>query len=110
MQATRDRCCSAILDVSMIGSFWRRRRSAGSKKRFDHVGENGARLGEVDSRDGRIHLIEFLASTQEFGVDRTDLVERVAHPAVIVEILADFGDGVVRHIAYLRTLTGDADR
>jgi hypothetical protein len=62
----------------MIGSFWHWRRSAGSKKRFDHVGENGARLCEVDSRDGRIHLVEFLAATQEFGVDCTDLVECVA--------------------------------
>ena len=41
-------------------------------------GENGARLGEVDSRYGRIHLVEFLAAAQELGVDRADLVERVA--------------------------------
>ena len=94
----------------MIGSFWHWRRSAGSKKRFDHVGENGARLGEVDSRYGRIHLVEFLAAAQELGVDRADLVERVAQLAVIVEVLVDFGDSIVRHITYLRTLTGDADR
>ena len=37
----------------MVGSFWQARRGAGSKKELDHVGENGARLGNVDSRDGR---------------------------------------------------------
>jgi hypothetical protein len=47
----------------MVGSFWRRRRrDAGDKKGFDHVGENGACLGEVECRDGRIHSIDFLAA------------------------------------------------
>src|ERR1700730_3266846 len=110
MHATRDRCWSAILDVIMIGSFWQRRRCAGSKKRFDHVGENGARLGEVDSRDGRIHSVEFLAAAQKLGVDRTDLVERFAHVAIVVEVLGDFDEGVVWHVVYLRTLTGRTDR
>jgi hypothetical protein len=94
----------------MIGSFWQRRRGAGSKKRFDHVGENGARLGEVDSRDGRIHSVEFLAAAQELGVDGADLVERIAHVAVVVEVLVDFAESVVWHVVYLRTLTGRADR
>jgi hypothetical protein len=31
----------------MIDSFWQRQGNAGSKKGFDHVGENGACLGEV---------------------------------------------------------------
>jgi len=32
----------------MIGSFGQRQRDAGGKKGFDHVGENGACLGEVE--------------------------------------------------------------
>ena len=74
----------------MIGSFWQRRRGAGGKKGFDHVGENGACLGEVECRDGRIHSVEFLAAAQELGVDRADLVERLAQVAVIVEVLGNF--------------------
>src|SRR5258707_15780832 len=102
MHATRDRCWSAILDVIiMIGSFWRRRRGTGSKKRFDHVGENGARLGDVDSRDGRIHSVEFLAAAQKLGVDCANPVERVAHVAIVVEVLVDFVERVVWHIVYL---------
>jgi hypothetical protein len=82
MQATRDRCWSVIFDVIMIGSFKQRRRDAASKKGFDHVGENGTCLGEVECRDGRIHSVEFLAAAEELGVDRTDFVERLAHVAV----------------------------
>src|SRR5215831_13136781 len=111
MHATRDRCCSAIFDVIiMIGSFWQRQRPAGSKKGFDHVGENGACLGEVECRYGRIHSVEVLAAAEELGVDRTDLVERLAHVAVVVEVLGDFDESVVRHVIYLRTLVGRADR
>jgi hypothetical protein len=39
----------------MIGSFWRCRHRGGGKKGFDHVGDNRARLGEVEGHDGRIH-------------------------------------------------------
>ena len=87
----------------MVGSFWQSRRGAGSKKRFDHVGENGARLGDVDSRDGRIHSVEFLAAAQKLGIDRADLVERIAHVAVVVEVLGNFDERVVWHVVYLRT-------
>src|SRR5215475_11658274 len=110
MQATRDRCWSVIFDVILIGSFKQRRRDAGSKKGFDHVGENGACLGEVECRYGRIHSVEVLAAAEELGVDRTDLVERLAHVAVVVEVLGDFEESIVRHVIYLRTLTGRADR
>jgi hypothetical protein len=95
----------------MIGSsLWQSRHSAGGKKGFDHVGENGACLGQVECRDGRIHSVELLAAAKELGVDRTDLVERLAHVAVIVEVLGDFDESVVRHVVYLRMLTGRADR
>src|SRR5215831_12952634 len=110
MHATRNRCCSAIFDVIMMtGSFWQLRRCAGSKKGFDHVGDNGAGLDEVECRDGRIHSVELLAAAQELGVDRTDLVERLAYVAVVVEVLGDFAERVVRHVVHLRTLTGRAD-
>src|SRR5215467_4807112 len=110
MHATRHRCRSAIFDVIMIGSSWQSRHSAGGKKGFDHVGENGACLGEVECRDGRIHSVEVLAAAEELGVDRTDLVERLAHVAVIVEVLGNFGERVVRHVIDLWALIGRADR
>ena len=94
----------------MTGSFWQSGRGAGSKKGFDHVGENGACLSEVERRDGWIHSVEFLAAAEELGVDRTDLVERLAHVAIIVEVLGDFEESMVRHVIYLRTLTGRAHR
>src|SRR5215470_2625115 len=95
----------------MIVSLWQSRHyRAGSKKGFDHVGENGTCLGKVECRDGWIHSIEFLAAAQELGVDRTDLVERLAHIAVVVEVLGDFDECVVRHVVYLRTSVGRADR
>ena len=84
----------------MIGSFWQSWRCAGGKKGFDHVGENGACLGEVECRDGRIHSVEVLASAQKLGVDRADLVERLAHVAVVVEVLGNFAECIVRHIVY----------
>jgi hypothetical protein len=40
----------------MIGSLWVGRRGAPSKEGFDHVGDDGTRLGEVEGGDGRIHL------------------------------------------------------
>ena len=40
----------------MIGSLWVGRRGAPSKVGFDHVGDDGTRLGEVEGGDGRIHL------------------------------------------------------
>ena len=47
----------------MIVSLWQSRHyRAGSKKGFDHVGENGACFGEVECRDGWIHSVEFLAA------------------------------------------------
>lgn len=61
----------------MIGSFrvgWQR---ASSEIGFDHVGEDGTRLGEVEGCNSRIHLIETLAAAQKFGIDRADLVEHL---------------------------------
>jgi len=63
MHAIREKCWSAILDVIMIVSLWQSRHyRAGSKKGFDHVGENGACFGKVECRDGWIHSVEFLAA------------------------------------------------
>ena len=59
----------------MVGSLRVGWRGATSKIRFDHVGEDGARLGEVEVCDGRIHLIDPLATAQKLGIDRADLVE-----------------------------------
>ena len=61
----------------MIGSLWVGRRGAPSKVRFDHVGDDGARLGEIEGGDGRIHLVETLAAAQQFGIDRANLVEHL---------------------------------
>jgi hypothetical protein len=47
----------------MIVSLWQSRHyRAGSKKGFDHVGEDGAGLDEVESRNRWIHSVEFLAA------------------------------------------------
>jgi hypothetical protein len=84
MQASRDRCRSAIFDSVVIGPLRIEWRGTGGKIGFDHVGEDGARLGEVESGDGRVKrlrhagLPEILVAAQEFGVDGADLVERRA--------------------------------
>jgi hypothetical protein len=56
------------------------RRGASSEIGHNHVGENGTRLGEIESGEGGVHhdLAEILAPAQKFGVDRTDLVESFA--------------------------------
>ncbi len=77
MQACLDRCRWAILELIVIGSLWVGRRGAGGKVGFDHVGDDGARLGEVEGGDSRIHLVETLAAAQEFGIDRANLVEHL---------------------------------
>ena len=46
----------------MIVSLWVGRRGAPSKVGFDHVGDDGTRLGEVDGDNGRIHLVETFAA------------------------------------------------
>ena len=38
----------------MIVSLWVGRRGAPSKVGFDHVGDDGTRLGEVEGSDGRV--------------------------------------------------------
>src|ERR1700694_5652613 len=109
MQASRDRCRSAILEIIMLGSLRVGRWGATSKIGFDHVGEDGARLGEVEGSDGRVHLVETLAAAQKFGIDRADLVEHLAQFAEVGEELADFGVGCIRHIADPRALAGSTD-
>ena len=53
------------------------RRGAGSKKGFDHVGDDGARLGKIECCNSRVYLVETLAAAQKLGIDRTDLVEHL---------------------------------
>src|SRR5580704_5122151 len=79
MQASRDRCRSAILEIIMLGSLRVGRWGATSKIGFDHVGEDDARLGDVEGSDGRVHLVETLAAAQKCGIDRADLVEHLAY-------------------------------
>jgi len=93
----------------MIGSLRVGRRGATSKIGFDHVGEDGARLGDVEGSDGRVHLVETLAAAQKFGIDRADLVEHLAQFAEVGKELADFGVGCIRHVANPRALAGSTD-
>lgn len=93
----------------MIGSLRVGRRGATSKIGFDHVGEDGARFDDVESSDGRVHLVETLAAAQKFGIDRTYLVEHLAQFAEVGEELADFGVGCIRHVANPRALAGSTD-
>src|SRR5580700_7228041 len=48
MQACLDRCRSAIFEIMVIGPLRIERQGAGSKTGCNHVGEDGARLGEVE--------------------------------------------------------------
>ena len=93
----------------MIGSLWVGRRGAPSKVRFDHVGDDGARLGEVEGGDGRIHLVETLATAQKLGVDRTDLVEHLLQLAKIAKKLGNLIVARIRHVAKSWSLAGSAD-
>src|SRR6266404_751247 len=92
MQASRDRCRSAILEIIMLGSLRVGRWGATSKIGFDHVGEDDARLGDIEGSDGRVHLVEPLAQFAEVG-----------------EELADFGVGRIRHVTDPRALAGSTD-
>ena len=49
----------------MLGSLRVGRWGATSKIGFDHVGEDDARLGDVEGSDGRVHLVEALAAAQK---------------------------------------------
>ena len=93
----------------MIGSLWVGRRRAPSKVGFDHVGDDGARLGEVEGGDGRIHLVETVAAAQQFGIDRADLVEHLLQFAEVGEELGDLAVGGLGHIGQPRPLSGGAD-
>ena len=93
----------------MLGSLRVGRRGATSKIGFDHVGEDDARLGDVEGSDGRVHLVETLAAAQKFGIDRTDLVEHLAQFAEVGEELADFGVGCIRHVTDPWALAGSTD-
>ena len=88
----------------MIGSLWVGRRGAPSKEGFDHVGDDGTRLGEVEGGDGRIHLIETLAAAQKFGIDRADLVEHLLQFAEVDEELRRPG----RKLHWARSRAADA--
>jgi hypothetical protein len=61
----------------MIGSFHVGQRGAPSEIRFDHIGQDGARLGEIECCNRRVHLVETLPAPQKFGIERTDLVEHL---------------------------------
>jgi len=93
----------------MIVSLWVGRRSAPSKVGFDHVGDDGTRLGEVEGGDGRIHLVETLAAAQQFGIDRADLVEHLLQFAEVGEELGDLGVSCIGHVAEPRALAGSSD-
>ena len=93
----------------MIGSLWVGRRGAPSKVRFDHVGDDGTRLGEVEGGDGRIHLVETFAAAQQFGIDRADLVEHLLQFAEVGEELGDLGISCIGHVAEPRAFAGSSD-
>ena len=93
----------------MIGSLWVGRRGAPSKVRFDHVGDDGTRLGEVEGGDGRIHLVETFAAAQQFGVDRADLVEHLLQFVEVGEELGDLGISCIGHVAEPRAFAGSSD-
>jgi hypothetical protein len=97
------------LEIIMLGSLRVERRGATSKIGFDHVGEDDARLGDIEGSAGQVHLVETLAAAQKFGIDRTDLVEHLVQFAEVGEELADFGVGCVRHVTDPWALAGPTD-
>src|SRR5262249_42950140 len=109
MQASHDRCRSAILEIILLGCLRIERRGATSKIGFDHVGEDDARLGDVEGSDGRVHLVETLAAAQKFGIDRADLVEHLAQFEEVGEELADFGVGCILYVTDPWALAGSSD-
>jgi hypothetical protein len=93
----------------MIGSLSVGRRGAPSKVRFDHVGDDGSRLGEIEGGDGRLHLVETLAAAQQFGIDRADLVEHLLQFAEVGEELRDLSISCIGHVAEPRAFAGSSD-
>jgi hypothetical protein len=61
----------------MIGSFHVGQRGAPSQIGFDHIGDDDARLGQIEGCNRRVHLVETLPATEKFGIERTDLVEHL---------------------------------
>jgi hypothetical protein len=55
MQACLDRCRSAIFEIMVIVPLRIERQGAGSKTGCNHVGEDGARLGEVEGGECWVH-------------------------------------------------------
>jgi hypothetical protein len=94
----------------MLYSFRTERRGAGSKIGFDHVGDDGARLCNIEGYDRRVHLVETLAAAQKLGIDRTNLVEHLLKRAVIAKKLRDFWIGRIRYIAEPGSLAGSRNR
>jgi hypothetical protein len=80
--------------------------------RHDHIGHDGARLGEVDGDESRIHggLSNLFASSQEFCVDRANLVERFAQLAEIGDQLRGLRISVVRDVVPSGATAGLTDR
>jgi len=85
------------------------RQGATSKIGFDHVGDDDARLGDVEACDGRIHLVEPLPTAQKLGVDRTDLVEHLLQFVEIAQELGNLSVGRIRHVAEPGSLAGSPD-
>ena len=84
---------------------------AGGKTRHNHVGEDGARLGEVEGDECRVHsgLPQILSSPQEFRIDRADLVEHCAQLAEVVDQSGNLHMSVVGHVVSSRSPAGLAD-
>jgi hypothetical protein len=85
MQAILDRWRALILFVIMAiwPLLWIGGRGTSVEERNDHIGKNGARLGNIECGEYRIHdeLPELLASPEQFRVDGADLVEHAAQSA-----------------------------
>jgi hypothetical protein len=81
----------------VIGRLRIERWSAGGEIGQDHIGDDGTRFGKVEAGQCRIHcyLFEILASSQEFCVDRADLVQYIPQLAKVAEPFGDlFASGV----------------
>jgi hypothetical protein len=104
-------CRSAIFELIVIGPLQIERRGTGGKIGRNHVGDDGARLGEIESNERRVHgdLSKILASSQEFRIDRANLVESFAQLAEVVDQFGNLHMSIVGHLVPARTPARLAD-
>jgi hypothetical protein len=84
----------------VIALLLRNGRQGGVEIGRDHVGKNGARLGQVELDGREIHgdLSKLLVASQKLCVDGADLVERIAYSVQVADELSGAPNVGVAHV------------